>query len=116
VRSIVANGCIYAVLALFEFRTLVVIDTILFSAGYILLFFTLVRFRALFPDTPRPFRVPGGHVGVWLVAIIPTLVAISACLVTDFKETGPGLTAAASGPLAYFVARRVGHTATGQVH
>lgn len=114
VRSIIANGCIYAALALFEFRALVVIDTILFSAGYILLFFTLVRFRALFPETPRPFRVPGGRVGVWVVAVVPTLVAIGACLAADFKEIGPGLAAAASGPLAYLVARRVCHTATGR--
>jgi hypothetical protein len=91
---------------------LVVIDTILFSAGYILLFFTLLRFRALFPDAPRPLRIPGGRVGVWMVAVLPTLVAVGACLAADFKETGPGLAAAASGPLAYLVVRRVRHTAT----
>ena len=105
VRSIAANACVYAALAFFDFRDLVVIDTILFSAGYILIYFTLVRFRARFPDVARPFRIPGGPVVLWIVVLVPTAVAAAACVMADFEEIRWGLAAAATGPLAYLLIR-----------
>lgn len=97
VRAIAVNAVIYAALAFFDFRDLVVVDTILFSAGYILIFASLVRLRSLHPKTPRPYRVPGGWAGVWLVALVPSLVAVGACLMANFEEVRWGLAAAATG-------------------
>ena len=105
VFSIAANSAVYALLAFFDFRDLVVIDTILFALAYILIFATLVRFRFLFPAAPRPYRVPGGAAGLWLVAAVPSLVALAACVFSDFEEVRWGLAAAATGPLAYLLAR-----------
>ena len=105
VRAIAANACVYGALAFFEFRELVVVDTILFSAAYILIFATLVRMRALYPDVERPYRIPGGRVGVWLVATVPTLAAIGACVLSDFEEIRWGLAAATTGLPAYLVVR-----------
>jgi len=34
---------------------------------YILVFAALIKLRYSKPDTPRPFRIPGGMVGVWIV-------------------------------------------------
>jgi amino acid transporter len=34
---------------------------------YILVFAALIKLRYSKPDTPRPFRIPGGLVGVWIV-------------------------------------------------
>jgi amino acid transporter len=34
---------------------------------YILVFAALIKLRYSQPDTPRPFRIPGGIVGVWIV-------------------------------------------------
>jgi amino acid transporter len=34
---------------------------------YFLVFAALIKLRYSRPDTPRPFRIPGGNAGVWLV-------------------------------------------------
>lgn len=34
---------------------------------YILVFASVIKLRYSQPDTPRPFRIPGGMVGIWLV-------------------------------------------------
>ena len=103
VVAIVFNSVIYAALAFFDFRELLVIDTILFSSGYILIFAALVVMRVKHPDTERPFRVPGGMPGVLACAIVPTIFAVGACVLADFEEIKWGLAAAASGPVVYFL-------------
>ena len=35
---------------------------------YILVFAAALRLRYTEPDTPRPYKVPGGKVGIWLIA------------------------------------------------
>ena len=35
---------------------------------YILVFAAALRLRYTEPDTPRPYRIPGGNVGIWIVA------------------------------------------------
>jgi amino acid transporter len=101
VASLVLNSCLYAAFAFLDFRELVVIDTILFAAAYILIFITLARLRSLHPDVPRPYRIPGGRAGLWAVVIVPTLVAVAACVAADFTEVRAGLAAASTGPVAY---------------
>lgn len=46
---------------------------------YLLIFFSVIRLRYQKPQVPRPYRIPGGKVGIWLIAgsgIITTLGAI----------------------------------------
>jgi glutamate:GABA antiporter len=40
------------------------------AVSYFFIFPALVRLRQLYPDTPRPYRVPGGMAGAWAAAII----------------------------------------------
>jgi amino acid transporter len=103
VASLVLNSCLYAAFAFLDFRDLVVIDTILFAAAYILIFTSLARLRFQCPEVHRPYRVPGGRVALWAVVAAPTLVAAGACLAADFSEVRAGLAAAATGPLAYVI-------------
>jgi amino acid transporter len=35
---------------------------------YIIIFVAAIRLRYLEPDTPRPYKVPGGNAGMWIVA------------------------------------------------
>ncbi len=39
----------------------------LLCIGYILVFASVIKLRYSQPDTPRPFRIPGGMAGVWIV-------------------------------------------------
>jgi amino acid transporter len=40
------------------------------SVSYFFIFPALVRLRRMYPETPRPYRVPGGMAGAWVVAIL----------------------------------------------
>jgi amino acid transporter len=43
------------------------ITTELLAIVYLLVFAALIRLRYSQPDTPRPFKIPGGMTGVWIV-------------------------------------------------
>jgi len=45
----------------------------LYVLMYALMFAAVLRLRKTQPDQPRPFRVPGGKFGIWLVCIIGLL-------------------------------------------
>jgi glutamate:GABA antiporter len=40
------------------------------SLSYVFVFPALIALRRKYPDAPRPYRVPGGMAGVWVVAVI----------------------------------------------
>jgi glutamate:GABA antiporter len=53
---------------------------------YVFVFPALVALRRKYPDTPRPYRVPGGMAGAWTAALITELFA----LVTAVTLLWPG--------------------------
>jgi amino acid transporter len=54
----------------------IAISTTTFS--YLFIFPALIVLRYKFPNAARPYRVPGGMVGVWIVAGITWLYALGA--------------------------------------
>lgn len=50
------------------YEVLILMTTITYFIPYILLFGAFIKLRKSHPDTPRPYRVPGGNPGAWLVA------------------------------------------------
>ena len=39
---------------------------------YVLIFPAVIKLRYKYPDVPRPYRIPGGTVGLWVVGILTT--------------------------------------------
>jgi glutamate:GABA antiporter len=39
---------------------------------YVLIFPAVIKLRYKYPDIPRPYRIPGGTVGLWVVGILTT--------------------------------------------
>jgi glutamate:GABA antiporter len=39
---------------------------------YVLIFPAVIKLRYKYPDIPRPYRIPGGTVGLWVVGIVTT--------------------------------------------
>jgi amino acid transporter len=74
--SLLMSCAVAAVFAAFSFGKLVVIDVLLYSAALSLEFAALITLRWKRPGFPRPFRIPGGWLGVALVTIAPMLCAI----------------------------------------
>ncbi len=56
------------------------------SLSYVFVFPALVRLRYKHPDTPRPYRVPGGMAGAWVATLITELFV----LVTAVTLLWPG--------------------------
>ena len=52
------------------FWTIFALSSIIFLLPYVVMFPALLVLRAKQPDTPRPYRVPGGTAGAWLWVIL----------------------------------------------
>ncbi|MEJ2715073.1 MAG: APC family permease [Acidihalobacter sp.] len=64
---------------------------ILYAAMYLILFAAAIRLRYAEPDTPRPYRVPGGRTwGLWLVAGTGFATTL-ACLFISLLPPGGGV-------------------------
>ncbi len=80
-----------------------------FVANYVLTFVSLFRLRALEPDAPRPFRVPG-YPWVPGVALLGSVTFLAAAMWGDRTNSAIAVgLVAVSWPL-YRVARRGPHT------
>jgi len=71
---------------------------ILYAAMYLMLFAAAIRLRYSEPDTPRPYRVPGGRTwGLWLVAGTGFVTTL-ACLFIGLLPPGDGVTGSVYAP------------------
>ena len=62
---------------------------ILYSAMYLMLFAAAIRLRHSEPDTPRPYRVPGGRAwGLWLVAGTGFVTTLACLLIGLLPPSG----------------------------
>ena len=60
------------------FQILGQLAAILYLLMYILMFAAVITLRYTQPETPRPYRIPGGRIGVWLVAGVGLAAALLA--------------------------------------
>jgi amino acid transporter len=95
-----------------SFERLVSLDILLYGTSLVLEFVALVTLRVREPNLPRPFRIPGGTVGVVAVCVGPVLVLVVALFKNVHEEIAGmnalvfGLGIILLGPVAYFVSRR----------
>lgn len=64
------------------------ISTTLIS--YLFIFPTVIKLRYSHPDVPRPYRVPGGSLGVWAAGTVATAWILLATIVAVFPNTIEG--------------------------
>ncbi len=105
--SIMTCAFIYSFFTLSAFSSLVVVDVMLYSTALIVEFVSLVVLRIKEPNMKRPFKVPGGWLGIAIICILPAFVLVLA-VISTVQEEGIGalwmsLAAIATGPIAYFV-------------
>jgi amino acid transporter len=77
--SIVFSGFVTVFLVSFDFKFLVQIDVFLDVLTLVLEFGAFLWMRYKEPDTDRPFKIPGGMIGAWLV-VIPKVIVIGVTL------------------------------------
>jgi amino acid transporter len=103
--AIVVCATIYSFFTLSAFASLVVMDVIVYSGALILEFTALIAFRIKYPKMKRPYKIPGGWLGIFLVTIFP-LGVLTLAIVSTVQEEGIGalylsIAAIATGPLLY---------------
>ena len=108
--AIVGCSVIYSLFTLGPFQSLVIIDVAVYSFALLLEFAALIVLRRTMPGLERPFRVPGGTVGLWLCVAVPSAVIFFA-LYKSYDDGGVAavwkpLVAAALGPITYPLALR----------
>lgn len=109
-----AAACVVAgAFAIFPFTQLVVLDILLYAVEVFLEFLAMMALRVNEPRLERPFRVPGGWVGLILVTVSPmALAGIVAVETLRGNRTGLDQLAVipaviASGVLLFYVRRRL---------
>jgi glutamate:GABA antiporter len=55
---------------------------------YVLIFPAVIRLRYKYPDIPRPYRIPGGMVGLWVAGILTTAWAAFTTLAVIYPGLG----------------------------
>jgi amino acid transporter len=68
------------------FERLVTLDIMIYGASLLLEFLALLLLRVTKPDLPRPFRVPGGMVGVVLAGVLPMALLIFAVTHSEHEQ------------------------------
>lgn len=109
--AVVASAAVYAALATFSFRELIVLNVWLYSLSLLVELAAFVWLRRRAPEMPRPWRVPGGFAVALVVAALPSAFAVLAMATAGWLDTLAGAAAALSGLPAYWLARAAGRPA-----
>jgi len=85
--SIIVCASLVSVMVLWKFTDLLIIDIILYGAGLLLEFISLIILRIKEPNAPRPFKIPLNAFWLSLLVLLPMLVYAIA-LVAVFSQAG----------------------------
>jgi len=67
---------------------LTALSTQVYILMYVLMFTAAIRLRYSYPQQTRPFKIPGGNVGLWLVSLIGLIGCIVTLTVGFFPPSG----------------------------
>jgi len=81
-----------------------ILMTQLYMIMYIAIFISFIAVRYKYPTLARPFKVPGGNVGAWIIAIFG-LLASSGTILISFK---PDPSVGISSPYMFIIALFIG--------
>ena len=65
------------------FLMLTSLAVMLYAIMYVIMFIAAIRLRHSQPNVPRPYKVPGGTIGMWIVSSIGILTVLS-CFIIGF--------------------------------
>jgi amino acid transporter len=62
------------------FWTIFALSSIILLMPYLLMFPAVLRLRKIAPDVVRPFKVPGGKIGLWTSVVLGEIFLLLACV------------------------------------
>jgi len=72
--AIILSGVILSVMSLIKFDKLAEFDVIFYSLGLLIELAALLMLRIKEPDLIRPFKIPGGKIGLFMTIFFPVLL------------------------------------------
>ena len=116
--SLITCSLIYSSFALLGFDKLVVIDVLLYSIALMLEYVALINLRRRRSDLARPFKIPGGWLGLTLTTGMMAALTLACIIFTiigpnkSWKQVVITLAMLLSGPLAYWIVAKVNRSTT----
>jgi amino acid transporter len=113
--AILISACFYSLFSFAKFKDLAEVDVIVYSAGLVLEFVALALLRFREPGLERPYRIPGGWLGIFIVCLLPAVIlgaAINDQMHGENRELVKRFTllALASGPVVWYASKAVAAT------
>lgn len=65
------------------YEILILMATITYFIPYLFMFATFIKLRKIRPDQPRPYRVPGGNVFPWILAVVG-FISVAVAIILPF--------------------------------
>jgi len=85
-RAIILQSLVCCFLVIFDFDVLVEAAIFIKCFAWLFEFFAFVKLRYTEPDVERPFKVPGGMFGAWLITITKVLVILAVFITVVMEE------------------------------
>jgi amino acid transporter len=104
--AVLVSAAFYAAFAAFSFKELIVLNIWLYSLSLIVELAAFVWLRVAAPEMPRPWRVPGGTLGMLAATLPPASCALLAMATAGWANTLAGVVAALTGPAVFTLAVR----------
>ncbi len=67
-----------------SYWVLVALASILYMIMYVIMFISALILRYTHPNTPRPYKIPFGNVGIWIIALFGIFGASFGCIIGFF--------------------------------
>lgn len=112
-RVLLLYGTIYALLAIFPFQDLLIVDVWVFGAYNLLLVLSVLGARSRIPERGSGFMIPGGRAGAWANALVVAATWAAVLLSTARQQPRDalmGLLALLLEFLLYRLRKAVGHS------
>jgi amino acid transporter len=100
--AVLVSSAGYSLFALASFKELIILNVWLYSLTLLLELAAFVALRLREPALPRPWRVGGGALGLWLTAALPSAAAVLAMATAGWKNTVAGVATALTGPALWW--------------
>ncbi len=104
--TVLSIGIFSMALCMCPFGLIIIFDTTLLAASYIMIYISAIILRKRIPREEYKFRIPGGDGFLKVLCVVPICVAIFALLINGSDYFLGGMVGLMTGPLLYFIWRR----------
>ena len=105
--AVLSVGIFNLIFCMFPFGFIIVLDVALLLASYVMVYISCMILRHRIPEEEYLFRIPGGNGLLKVICIVPICVAIFAFFVNGSDYYTGGMIGILTGPLLYFIWRRM---------